>query len=69
MNNLTKLVGMAALMMLAIGIVTTTTIQPAQADKSSGQQGVDRAHESIHDSEQSQANEGFHRGTDAGGFE
>ncbi len=70
MNSYIVLGIMAAMLTLA---ATTTAISlaiPVSADKTSGQQGVDRADEAIHDNPNAleRADEGFHRGICAGGF-
>jgi hypothetical protein len=54
-------------------VIATTAINlaiPVLAEKSSGQQGVDRADEAIHDNPNAleHADEGFHQGTCSGGF-
>jgi hypothetical protein len=58
-------IAIAAIIAIMVGGIGT-----AAAEKSSGQQGVDRADEAIHDNPNAleHADEGFHRGTCAGGF-
>lgn len=66
----TKLVFLAlavsALAIAATSVLNTAT--PAFADKSSGDQGVDQADESIHENAPSDTDPKFHEGTCSGGF-
>ena len=60
----------AAIIAAATSTIMVGGIGTAAADKSSGQQGVNRADEAIHNNPNARehADEGFHRGTCAGGF-
>jgi hypothetical protein len=69
----TKTVAIAIFVIAATMAIATAALSiatPAFADKDSGQQGVDKADQHIHDNDNAleHADEGFHKGTCSGGF-
>ena len=68
MNRKTTVLAIA-IAIAAIPFITIQT-QTSFADKESGQQGVDRADQAIHDHQgpNSKTDQNFHKGTCSGGF-
>jgi len=68
-NNLNTRTYVAIFLIVASIGIATVSFAPVFADKSSGQQGVDKADDAIHASPGfDKADPGFHKGTCSGGF-